>query len=49
MIAFKNGHKDDVQLLMDNSKTNIDLNVRNNRRQTAQMYNCNDGQNDVIK
>ena len=38
MITCKNGHKDVVQLLMDNPETNIDLIVRRYVGMTALMF-----------
>ena len=38
MITCKNGHKDVVQLLMDNPETNIDLIVRSYVGMTALMF-----------
>ena len=32
VFACSNGHKDVVQILIDNSETKINLNARNNRR-----------------
>ena len=35
MFAGQNGHKDAVQLLLDNLSKNIDLNTRNDHGMTA--------------
>ena len=37
MVACQNGHKDVVQLLLDNSERNIDLNAKSNFGMTAIM------------
>ena len=45
--ACSKGHKDVVQLLLENS--NIDLNARNNRGDTAFMIACVLGHKDVVQ
>ena len=45
--ACHNGHKDVVELLLDNS--DIDLNARNTYGMTAFMWACHKGQKDVVK
>ena len=49
MVACKNGHKDVVQLLLDNSERNIDLNARCVTGRTALMYANIYGHKDVVK
>ena len=49
MIACENGHKDVVQLLLDNSERNIDFNARNNGGWTAFIIACTNGHKDVVK
>ena len=50
MIACKNGHKDVVQLLLDNSDSNIELNARTNWwGRTALMFACSNGHKDVVQ
>ena len=49
MWACLNGHKDVVQLLLDNSEKNIDLNARRASGCTALMYACIYGRKDVVK
>ena len=49
MIACKYGHKDVIQLLLDNSKENIDLNARNVAGLTAFIYACWHGRKDVVQ
>ena len=48
MWACKNGHKDVVKLLLDNSER-IDLNARNNFGTTAYMQAWYNGHKDVVK
>ena len=47
MFACKNGHIDVVQLLLDHSDQNIDLNARNNVGRTAFMWASFNGHEDV--
>ena len=49
MIACYHGHKDVVQLLLDNSERNIDFNARNDRGSTALMWACFNGQKDDVQ
>ena len=49
MIACFNGHKYVVQLLLNNSETNIDLNARSNGGVTALMHGCRSGHKDVVQ
>ena len=49
MCACQDGRKDVVQLLLDNSKRNIDLNARSNRGLTAFIYACQYRHKDVVK
>ena len=49
MWACYLGHKDVVQLLLDNSERNIDLNARNQFGETALMYACENGNKDVVQ
>ena len=48
MIACKDRRKDVIQLLLDNSKGNINLNERNQWGQTAFMYACENGHKAVV-
>ena len=48
MWACRNGHKDVVKLLLDNSER-IDLNARTNNGKTAFMWACYKGHKDVIQ
>ena len=47
--ACSNGHKDVVQLLLDNSERNIDLNAKSIGGLTAFIYACINGHKDVVK
>ena len=49
ILACKKGHKDVVQLLLDNLNSNIDLNARNRKGKTALILACNGGHKDVVK
>ena len=49
MVACGSGHKDVVQLLLDNSERNIDMNARSNGGSTAFIYSCKYGRKDVVK
>ena len=42
-------NKDVVQMLLDNSYKNIDLNARNQRGLTALMFACSSGHKDVVQ
>ena len=49
MEACYNGRKDVVQLLLDNSERNFDLNARNTAGWTAFVMACKCGSKDVVK
>ena len=49
MFACKNGHIDVVQLLLDHSDQNIDLNARSNNGKTALMWASFNGHEDIVK
>ena len=49
MLACRNGHKDVVQLLLNNSERNIDVNARNQWEETSLMYACRYGYKDVVQ
>ena len=49
MLACKNGRTNVVQLLLDNSEMNIDLNARDNDGWTAFIIACQFRQRNVVK
>ena len=49
MFACIHGHKDVVQLLLNNTERNIYLNARNNFGKTALIFAGKNGQNDVVR
>ena len=49
MFACGKGHTNVVQLLLDCSERNIDLNARDNGEWTAFIYACKFGQKNVVK
>ena len=49
MYACKGGHKDVVQLLLDHSNANVELNVKDSVGNTALMHACKNGHKDVVK
>ena len=49
MQACRNGHIDVVQLLLDNSERNIDLNAKAHDGSTAFMIACKNGNKNVVK
>ena len=49
MLACLNGHKDVVQLLLNNSESNIDFNAKHNSGMTAFNIACKNGHKDVVK
>ena len=49
MWTCRCGHKDVVQLLLDNSEKNIDLNARDTLGRTAFMIACENGRKGIVK
>ena len=49
MVPCDLGHKDVVQLFLDHSDSNIELNARDNDGWTAFMFACYCRRNDVVK
>ena len=49
MSACQEGHKDVVQLMLDHSNSNIDLNARDNKGGTAYLGACSEGHKDVVQ
>merc|ERR1711860_410409 len=49
MWACHEGHKDVVQLLLDHSDSNIELNAKDGDGTTALMWACHEGHKDVVQ